>query len=204
MHCLFVRNIWNHNVKLSAKPLMFCNHCTRQRTCNKSKAFYIAQNADKSSPGSACFHADRELIRLLSISHSLMILYLRYYCRGSRWHIYAFHGHEIPCSRKTLYNYIDQGVLLQGISICAARSVTNVKPRKNVTRVSLSAKEFRIGRTYEDFQKFIQTYPDIPIVELDTVEGGRDNSTQAFLTIFFRNCSLMLILCYKRSHRSKS
>ncbi len=78
------------------------------------------------------------------------------------------------------------------------------KPRKNVTRVSLSAKEFRIGRTYEDFQKFIQTYPDIPIVELDTVEGGRDNSTQAFLTIFFRNCSLMLILCYKRSHRSKS
>lgn len=67
------------------------------------------------------------------------------------------------------------------------------KPRKTGTRVSLAAKEFRIGRTYEDFQKFIQENPDIPVVELDTVEGGRDNSTQAFLTIFFRNCSLMLI-----------
>lgn len=28
---------------------------------------------------------------------------------------------------------------------------------------------------------------------MDTVEGGRENSTRAFLTMFFRNCSLMLI-----------
>ena len=65
--------------------------------------------------------------------------------------------------------------------------------KKLVQGVSLAAKEFRIGRTYEDFQKFIQENPDVPIVELDTVEGGRNNSTQVFLTIFFRNCSLMLI-----------
>ena len=45
----------------------------------------------------------------------------------------------------------------------------------------------------QENQKFIQENPDIPVIELDTVEGGRDNSTQAFLTIFFRNCSLMLI-----------
>lgn len=35
---------------------------------------------------------------------------------------------------------------------------------------------------------------DSSIVELDTVEGGRENSTKAFLTFFFRDCSLMLIL----------
>ena len=45
----------------------------------------------------------------------------------------------------------------------------------------------------QENQKFIQENPDIPVIELDTVEGGRDNSTQAFLTIFFRNCSLRLI-----------
>ena len=28
---------------------------------------------------------------------------------------------------------------------------------------------------------------------MDTVEGGRGNSKQVFLTMFFRNCSLMLI-----------
>lgn len=56
---------------------------------------------------------------------------------------------------------------------------------KKGTRVSLSAREFRIGRTYEDFQHFIKVHPDIPVVEIDTVEGGRDNSTKVFLTIFF-------------------
>ena len=108
-------------------------------------------------------------------------------------HIYAFHGHEIPCSRKTLYNYIDQGVFTAR-NIDMRRKVRyKCKPRKTGTRISLAAKEFRIGRTYEDFQKFIQKNPEVPVVELDTVEGGRDNSTQVFLTIFFRNCSLMLI-----------
>jgi len=28
-------------------------------------------------------------------------------------HIYAFHGHEIPCSRKTLYNYIERGFFIK-------------------------------------------------------------------------------------------
>jgi IS30 family transposase len=35
--------------------------------------------------------------------------------------------------------------------------------------------------------------PALSVVEMDTVEGGRGNGKQAFLTLFFRNCSLMLI-----------
>ena len=35
--------------------------------------------------------------------------------------------------------------------------------------------------------------PNTRVVELDTVEGGRGNSKQAFMTMLFRNCSLMLI-----------
>jgi transposase, IS30 family len=41
------------------------------------------------------------------------------------------------------------------------------KECKSPTRVSLSAREFRIARTYEDFQKFIKQNPTIPIVEMD-------------------------------------
>lgn len=33
------------------------------------------------------------------------------------------------------------------------------KERKSPTRISLSAREFRIGRTYEDFQKFTKLNP---------------------------------------------
>ncbi|WPC43678.1 hypothetical protein [Clostridium sp. JS66] len=39
----------------------------------------------------------------------------------------------------------------------------------------------------------MREHPDVPVVEMDTVEGGRGNSKHAFLTMLFRNCSLMLI-----------
>lgn len=176
-----------------SKAPYVCNHCVRQRTRNKNKAYYIAQNADKSyhdllvscrqginqSPADIAL-LDDLLSPLLAQGQSLA-------------HIYAFHGHEIPCSRKTLYNYIDQGVFTARNIDLRRKVHYKCKPRKTGTRISLSAKEFRIGRTYEDFQKFMQSNPDTPVAELDTVEGGRENSTQAFLTIFFRNCSLMLI-----------
>lgn len=176
-----------------SKAPFVCNHCARQRTCNKEKAYYIAQNADQSSQVLlvSCRQGINQAPADIAMLDTLISPLL---AQGqSLAHIYAFHGHEIPCSRKTLYNYIDQGVFTAK-NIDLRRKVRyKCKPRKTGTRVSLAAKEFRIGRTYEDFQKFIQENPDIPVVELDTVEGGRDNSTQAFLTIFFRNCSLMLI-----------
>ena len=176
-----------------SKAPFVCNRCARQRTCNKEKAYYIAQNADQSSQELlvSCRQGINQAPADIAMLDTLISPLL---AQGqSLAHIYAFHGHEIPCSRKTLYNYIDQGVFTAK-NIDLHRKVRyKCKPRKTGTRVSLAAKEFRIGRTYENFQKFIQENPDIPVVELDTVEGGRDNSTQAFLTIFFRNCSLMLI-----------
>lgn len=176
-----------------SKAPYVCNHCARIRTCNKNKAFYIAQTADTTSQELlvSCRTGINQSPADIAILDDLISPLLK---NGqSLAHIYAFHGHEIPCSRKTLYNYIDQGVFTAR-NIDMRRKVRyKCKPRKTGTRVSLAAKEFRIGRTYEDFQKFIQENPEVPVVELDTVEGGRDNSTQVFLTIFFRNCSLMLI-----------
>lgn len=176
-----------------SKAPYVCNHCSRQRTCNKNKAYYIARNADKSSQELlvSCRQGINQAPADIAMLDGLISPLL---AQGqSLAHIYAFHGHEIPCSRKTLYNYIDQGVFTAR-NIDLRRKVRyRCKPRKTGTRVSLAAKEFRIGRTYEDFQKFIRLNPDIPVVELDTVEGGRENSTKAFLTIFWRSCSLMLI-----------
>lgn len=170
-----------------------CNHCAKQRTCNKNKAYYIAQNADKSYHDLlvSCRQGINQNVADIALLDDLISPLL---AQGqSLAHIYAFHGHEIPCSRKTLYNYINQGVFTAR-NIDLRRKVRyKCKPRKTGTRISLAAKQFRVGRTYDDFQKFIQTNPDVPIVEMDTVEGGKDNSTQAFLTLFFRNCSLMLI-----------
>lgn len=176
-----------------SKAPYVCNHCSRVRTCNKNKAFYVAQTADTASQELlvSCRAGINQNPADIALLDDLISPLLK---KGqSLAHIYAFHGHQIPCSRKTLYNYIDQGVFTAR-NIDMRRKVRyKCKPRKTGTRVSLAAKEFRIGRTYEDFQKYLQANPGISIVELDTVEGGRDNSTQAFMTMLFRSCSLMLI-----------
>ncbi|NSB31215.1 IS30 family transposase [Clostridium saccharoperbutylacetonicum] len=108
-------------------------------------------------------------------------------------HIYAHHGHEIPCCRRTLYNYIDKGVFTAKNIDLRRRVRYKCKERKKGTRISLSAREFRIGRTYDDFCTLLKTIPGSQVVEMDTVLGGHGNGRQAFLTMLFRNCSLMLI-----------
>ena len=87
-----------------------CNHCTRQRTCNKSKAFYIAQNADKSSQDLlvSCRQGINQApvdIALLDDLISPLLLQGQ-----SLAHIYAFHGHEIPCSRYSGQKAVHAGI----------------------------------------------------------------------------------------------
>lgn len=110
-------------------------------------------------------------------------------------HIYAHHGHEIPCCRRTLYNYIDKS-LFTARNIDMRRRV-RYKVRKQPTRISLEAKVFRVGRTYDDFKKLMKTSTDIPVVEMDTVVGGKGTGSKVLLTMLFRNCSLMLIFLIK-------
>jgi len=171
-----------------------CNGCQKQRTCSLPRAFYSAQQADLSyrellvaaRDGINQSAADIEMLdRLISplLKQGQSIA-----------HIYANHGHEIPCSRRTLYHYIDKGVF-EARNIDLRRKVRyKTKERKRGTRISLAARKFRIGRTYEEFQKMLKTYPESNVVEMDTVEGGKGNGKQVFLTLFFRNCSLMLII----------
>ena len=49
-----------------------------------------------------------------------------------------------------------------------------------------------INRKYDDFQKFISNHPDFNIVEMDTVEGLKDEN-DCFLTLLWRKSKFMLI-----------
>ena len=88
---------------------------------------------------------------------------------------------------RTIYNYIDAGLL----------SVGNLDlPRKVRYKARKKKKHFRVdkqchkGRTYEDFLEYMELHPDIPVVEMDSVEGKKGG--KVLLTLFFRNCNLML------------
>ena len=47
-------------------------------------------------------------------------------------------------------------------------------------------KKCRIGRTHDDFLKYIEANLDTAVVEMDTVEGKKGGSV-VLLTLYFRN-----------------
>jgi IS30 family transposase len=104
-------------------------------------------------------------------------------------HIYATHAEEIGCSRKTLYEYIAQGVF--DVGNLDMRRVVRYKKRKKRTRCSATEREYRKGHNYQDFLKYMKSHPGARVVEMDTVVGKKGG--KAFLTMLFRSCNLMLI-----------
>ena len=103
-------------------------------------------------------------------------------------HIYATHGDQVKCSKRSLYNYIDLG-LLRARNIDLPRKV-RYKPRKKQQVLKFDQK-YRNGRTYEDFELYMGMNPSVNVVEMDVVEGKKGG--KVFLTLLFRNCNLMLI-----------
>ena len=88
---------------------------------------------------------------------------------------------------KTIYNYIDAGILSTR-NIDLARKI-RFAPRKAKKQHKVDRKCTE-GRTYQDFLDLLQKNPGIDVVEMDTVEGKKGQSV--LLTIYFRSCSVQL------------
>jgi IS30 family transposase len=94
----------------------------------------------------------------------------------------------LPCAKRTLYRYIDQGILATR-NIDLRRKVA-CKPRKAHKR-KVSDPAYRKNRSYADFLVFAGYHPSWQIVEMDTVIGRVGG--KALLTFLFRDADLLLI-----------
>ena len=173
--------------KLEKAPYV-CNPCKQVRSCTLSKRFYDAKEANKayertrSDSRKGIDLTAEELTRLDSVITPLIK-------QGQSIHqICANNADVIMVDERTIYNYIDSGVLSVG-NIDLPRKV-RYKKRKKKKSVRVD-KKCHIGRTYEDFEIFMAKHPDYNIVEMDSVEGTRD-TTKVLLTLFFRNSTCML------------
>lgn len=173
--------------KLKKAPYV-CNSCKQVRSCTLSKQFYDAKEAHKtyektlSDSRQGIDITPEELDRLDAVISPLIK-------QGQSIHqICTNNAAEIMVDERTIYNYIDAGILSVG-NIDLPRKV-RYKKRKSKKGVRVD-KKCHIGRTYEDFEAFMKEHPDFNVVEMDSVESTKD-STKVLLTLFFRNCSLML------------
>lgn len=165
-----------------------CNGCDTKIGCRLSKYTYRAKSAHVayldglSTSREGISLTQHELERLDQLISPLVK-------KGqSLSHIYVHHKDEIGCSERTLYNYFEMN-LFTARNIDLRRKV-RFKPRKSKWTKNKRETQCRQGRTYKDFESYVMENPDVSVVEMDTVKGTR--SGKVLLTLFFRNCSLMV------------
>ncbi len=171
-----------------AKPPFVCNGCQDEHKCVLRKKYYIASAA----------HANyREILvesrKGVNITEKevLQLDNLIYGFTKNGQSIHAAmvaHGDEISVSEKTIYRYVNGG-LLTTIRGDLPRACT-LKPRKSKSVERRIDTQCRIGRTYEDYQAFLAENPGCPIVEMDTVEGVKGG--KVLLTLIFLPSRFMI------------
>jgi len=110
-------------------------------------------------------------------------------------HILAAGCDQITVGEKTVYRYINAG-LLHTKRGDMPRSCM-LKPRRRKAVEHKIDKKCRIGRTYEDFKTFKANDPDISIVEMDSVLGRPGGKT--LLTLQFNSCGMMWLFLRERN-----
>lgn len=172
-----------------SKPPYVCNACNRKSSCRFEKFYYRASSAHRTylaSLSEVRQGINLEPWELGEIDELISPLILKGH---SIAHIYASHAHSIPCSQRTLYEYIDQGLL--SVANIDLRRKVRYKKRKKFSNTPCNYR-YRTGRTYEDFVRHTGTYPDANIAEMDTVEGKKGEDKVLF-TIYLRSFRFMLI-----------
>ncbi|MBR0149226.1 MAG: IS30 family transposase [Lachnospiraceae bacterium] len=170
------------------KPPYVCNGCPdKHHSCTLEKRLYVAKTAqdEYKSVLSECRTglslSEEEVSHLDSVVSPLI------FQGQSLHHICANNKDSVMISESTAYRLVDSG-LITARNIDLPRKVRfSRRKKKSIFKVDRSC---RIGRTYEDFLAFKAANPDLPITEMDSVEGKKGG--KVLLTIHFVKAECML------------
>ena len=178
-----------------SKPPYVCNGCKERSKCSLEKRFYRASYAQKeyeltrSEARSGPAISEAELKQLDDIISPLLR-------KGqSLHHISIHHADELMKSERTLYTYVNQG-LFSARNLDMPRTV-RMRPRKAVSKALKVDKSCRIGRDLPAFQRFCKEHPDLPVRQLDSIEGIKGGAV--LLTIHFVEQELQLAFLRDRN-----
>ena len=165
-----------------------CNGCNKSISCLFDKYLYNARYAQKEYEEK--LHKSREGINLTKAELiALDDLVTPLIKKGQPIaHIMSAHADEIPCSERTLYNYIGNGYLTAR-NLDMRRTVRYKKRTSQHTEVKVSPAR-KLGHQYQDFLKEMEENPVQRVVEMDTVEGTKGG--KVLQTFFWRKEKLML------------
>lgn len=171
-------------LRLKRAPFV-CNGCSQKYGCKLTKYYYKSLSSFKLYKTN--LSEARQGINMTELELNNLDRIISPLIKQGQSISHIYKTHDIPCSRSTLYKYIDNNCFSVG-SIDLPRKV-RLKKRKQ-RKAETKDTTARTNRTYEDFTKYIEQNPELPIVEMDTVEGIKGG--RVLLTLFFRSSRLML------------
>lgn len=184
----------NHTCPKTEKAPFTCDACSfkGKKNCKYNKCYYIAEKAEAKSKETRS--RSRSGIRmnedeLKTLNEIIVPLILQ---GQPLSHICNAHKDELKVSERSIYNYIDAGRLTIS-NLDLRRKVKYRKRRKKQTEIKCNKFSYRQGRTYEDYLRYMEEHPDVPVVEMDTVRGQL-RKEQVILTIMFTSNSVMLMM----------
>mgnify|MGYP000552778934 CR=1 FL=1 len=186
----------NHpNLDLSCERLnhspYVCNGCKSRSGCRKIRWTYYAREAQKDYED--LIKSCRQGVNLtLEEIHSINETITPLVKKGQTTnHLYINHPDILDFSKSSFYHYIKDGIFEFG-PLDFPRIVKYKKRKNSNKRRTRKEREILVNRKYTDFIEFISNYPDLNIVEMDTVEGLQTES-DCFLTLLWRKSKFMLI-----------
>jgi IS30 family transposase len=180
--------------RLSDSPYV-CNGCPDEHQCPLRKRYYLHKQAHAAyrqtlvESRTGVNITEDELLALDELVSPLVK-------RGqSIHHIVVSNPDLFEVSEKSIYRYVDGG-LLKARNIDMPR-ICRLKPRRTKPVEHKIDSGCRIGRSYDDFKRFIDGN-DISYVEMDSVIGRLGG--KCLLTLMFKSCDLML--AFIRDHNT--
>ena len=168
-----------------------CNGCKSRSGCRKIRWIYYAREAQRAYD--ELIKSCRQGINLTPEEvHTINEVITPLIKKGQTTnHLYINHPDILDFSKSSFYRYINDGVFEFG-PLDFPRIVKYKKRKNSSNRRTRKEREILINRKYTDFIEFISNNPDSNIVEMDTVEGLK-NENDCFLTLLWRKSKFMLI-----------
>ena len=171
-------------IKLT-KPPYVCNACKKRTYCHMEKHLYDGKYAQNEYE--KLLKESREGIPLTKESFYEVDKIISEGVRKGQHIYHIVQTNDINVSLSTVYRHLDKGYL--SISPLDLPGKVKFKPR-NKNNVTYVPNRVRVGRTYDDFLKFIKIHDISNWVEMDTVIGSQGG--KVIMTWDFTFCNFMV------------
>lgn len=182
-----------------------CNGCSNMSRCRFNKYIYEPERAEQEYKEELI--ASREGVNLTTAeAQKIGATVAPLLAQGQSPNMILQVHPELGICEKTLYNYIEQGVLHEVSEIRAIelrRQVSRKLPKKKSTEYKKREnRRFLIGRTYKDYQIYREENPNAFVTQMDTVYN--DVSNGPYMQTFRFLCCRVTVSIYHEEKTAAS